>query len=332
MQLYLKLLILAHAAILINAHGRLMDPPARNSMWRFGFPNPVNYNDNELFCGGRGVQWEQNGGKCGVCGDPYHAPKPRPHEAGGVYANGIISRHYSVGQSVDIEIELTANHYGRFEIFLCPNNNAAQEATTECLQRYPLYIAGTKEVAFRIPVDGKKKAIFRYNVQLPPYVTCTQCVLQWSYYTGNQWGDCGNGTTAEGCGEPETFRNCADVAILSNVGGGVPPLFVGVDNPYILFYRDARRPSPYNVFPLIVREQVCVANAIYRMIPGIDDWCQINCMKYPPNCPAKVCACPTTCDAIGEHAGIRDADVHCMDQCLYYKSECPRDKCRCYEE
>lgn len=21
-------------------------------MWRFGFPNPVNYNDNELFCGG----------------------------------------------------------------------------------------------------------------------------------------------------------------------------------------------------------------------------------------------------------------------------------------
>lgn len=29
-----------------------MDPPARNAMWRFGFPNPVNYNDNELFCGG----------------------------------------------------------------------------------------------------------------------------------------------------------------------------------------------------------------------------------------------------------------------------------------
>lgn len=36
----------------MSGHGRLMDPPARNSMWRFGFPNPVNYNDNELFCGG----------------------------------------------------------------------------------------------------------------------------------------------------------------------------------------------------------------------------------------------------------------------------------------
>lgn len=40
------------ALTLVNAHGRLMDPPARNAMWRFGFPNPVNYDDNELFCGG----------------------------------------------------------------------------------------------------------------------------------------------------------------------------------------------------------------------------------------------------------------------------------------
>jgi hypothetical protein len=29
-----------------------MDPPARNSMWRFGFATPVDYNDNELYCGG----------------------------------------------------------------------------------------------------------------------------------------------------------------------------------------------------------------------------------------------------------------------------------------
>ena len=30
-----------------------MEPPSRNAQWRFGYPNPVNYNDNELFCGGR---------------------------------------------------------------------------------------------------------------------------------------------------------------------------------------------------------------------------------------------------------------------------------------
>lgn len=40
------------ALTLVSGHGRLMNPPARNAMWRFGYPNPVNYNDNELYCGG----------------------------------------------------------------------------------------------------------------------------------------------------------------------------------------------------------------------------------------------------------------------------------------
>lgn len=29
-----------------------MNPPSRNGMWRFGFPNPVDVKDNELWCGG----------------------------------------------------------------------------------------------------------------------------------------------------------------------------------------------------------------------------------------------------------------------------------------
>lgn len=80
----------------VHGHGRLMEPPSRNAMWRFGYPNPVNYNDNELFCGGYAVQWDQNDGKCGVCGDAYHAQ--RSHEAGGEYARGIIGRRYAAGQ------------------------------------------------------------------------------------------------------------------------------------------------------------------------------------------------------------------------------------------
>lgn len=45
----------------VNGHGRLMDPPARNCMWRFGYPNPVNYNDNELYCGGYAGELLDNG-------------------------------------------------------------------------------------------------------------------------------------------------------------------------------------------------------------------------------------------------------------------------------
>jgi hypothetical protein len=97
---YLLGLLLSFCFLIVkvNSHGRLMEPPARNAMWRFGYPNPINYNDNELFCGGYAVQWEQNLGKCGVCGDAYNIESPRPHEAGGDYARGYISRRYSAGQ------------------------------------------------------------------------------------------------------------------------------------------------------------------------------------------------------------------------------------------
>ena len=44
------------------------------------------------------VQWVQNEGKCGTCGDAYHLAEPRPHEAGGEFAKGTVVRHYQVGQ------------------------------------------------------------------------------------------------------------------------------------------------------------------------------------------------------------------------------------------
>jgi hypothetical protein len=37
---------------LVQGHGRLIDPPGRSSMWRYGYRNPPNYNDNQLYCGG----------------------------------------------------------------------------------------------------------------------------------------------------------------------------------------------------------------------------------------------------------------------------------------
>ena len=39
----------------VAGHGYLMEPPARNTMWRAGFESEPNYNDNELNCGGAGV-------------------------------------------------------------------------------------------------------------------------------------------------------------------------------------------------------------------------------------------------------------------------------------
>ena len=67
-----------------------------------------------------------NGG-CGICGDPLDMPKPRKHEAGGFYGNGIITRTYNTGQDFDIEIEVTAHHKGYFTFKLCPQNNIKQD-------------------------------------------------------------------------------------------------------------------------------------------------------------------------------------------------------------
>lgn len=33
-------------------HGRMVEPAARNAMWRYKYKNPRNYNDMGLNCGG----------------------------------------------------------------------------------------------------------------------------------------------------------------------------------------------------------------------------------------------------------------------------------------
>lgn len=41
-----------------NAHGRLLDPPARSTAWREDPSRfPTNYDDNSMFCGGFYTQW-----------------------------------------------------------------------------------------------------------------------------------------------------------------------------------------------------------------------------------------------------------------------------------
>ena len=48
-------------------------------------------------------------------------PKPRLHELGGFYASkAYLGRRYSPGQVIDIDIDLTTNHKGFFELRLCP--------------------------------------------------------------------------------------------------------------------------------------------------------------------------------------------------------------------
>ncbi|XP_047475550.1 uncharacterized protein LOC125029613 isoform X2 [Penaeus chinensis] len=205
-------LTLLYAAVGVIGHGRLMYPPSRSSAWRLGFDTPENFNDNELFCGGFGIQYGQNDGKCGVCGDNWADPQPRDNEAGGLYGTGLITANFTKGQEVDVEIELTTTHQGYFELRLCVNNDPTQIITDACLDEHLLELAdgsGTK-----YPIATENDWIYvTARVKLPQDVACTQCVLQWHYRGGNNWGECGDGTEGMGCGDQEIFRACADIGI-----------------------------------------------------------------------------------------------------------------------
>ncbi|XP_076254086.1 uncharacterized protein LOC143192558 [Rhynchophorus ferrugineus] len=196
----------------VEGHGRLIEPPSRASAWRYGFDTPHNYNDHELYCGGFTRQWVKNEGKCGVCGDPWDSKKPRAHEYGGVFGQGVIVRKYGVGGIINIRVELTANHFGYFEFALCPDYKTA---TQECLDQNVLKLikpqADVDHQGRRyFPKEGNKVYEIKYRL---PKKTCKHCVLQWRYIAGNNWGNCPNGTGAVGCGPQEEFRACADITI-----------------------------------------------------------------------------------------------------------------------
>lgn len=58
-----------------------------------------------MFCGGAGVQWNTNGGKCSICGESYTA-NPKLFEKGGQYYTGRSVRTYKQGQTIDVNVEV----------------------------------------------------------------------------------------------------------------------------------------------------------------------------------------------------------------------------------
>ncbi|XP_021345671.1 uncharacterized protein LOC110445403 [Mizuhopecten yessoensis] len=201
-------------------HGRMMEPVQRSSMWREGYNTEPNYEDTQLYCGGRD-EIQRLGGLCGVCGDPYTADV-RENEAGGRFATGIIVKSYPKGTSqIQVTIELTAHHKGYYEFRICPHNNISTPVSQECLNRYPLPVAEAVvdegEPTRYYPEAG---GFHNLNLILPRGMTCSQCVLQWRYRTGNSWGiDEKENRGCIGCGVQEEFRNCADISIGAEKSG-----------------------------------------------------------------------------------------------------------------
>ena len=190
----------------VLGHGYLLDPPSRNTAWRFGFDNPKHFTDNELNCGGFSNQWNKNNGKCGVCGDPYEKKDPE-FIVPGAYAKGIITKTYEMGQEIEVLVELTSNHRGYFVFRL--GKIGTPPITEEKLTHVLKQPNGWKKWMLTSNRNDK----FRIKLKLPEGLTCDHCVLQWWYSAGNNWGCDGDGTCGLGHGPQETFVNCADIRI-----------------------------------------------------------------------------------------------------------------------
>lgn len=231
---FLELLLLIAYIDDVTGHGGLIEPPMRSIAWKYGFDTPVNYDWMGLYCGGLGV-FQKNGGKCGLCGDPYDGPFE--NDKGGVYDTGIIVRHYPVGlQDIEVKVELTAHHKGYFQFKLCPNNESP--LTQSCLDRYPLVIqeARTHGDPYKF-YPPKEPKLSELHVLLPPDVTCDRCVLQWTYTAGNSAGRDESGKSCLGCGIQETFVNCADISIGGNVDRIPVAESTPQEGPVIVFNR-----------------------------------------------------------------------------------------------
>lgn len=87
-----------------------------------------------------------------------------------------------LNRSLQVQIRLTASHLGNFQFKICPHNNPTVPVTQECLDQHRLNLAGTDEHHFY----PKETGYYDIDLQLPPDMVCSQCILQWHYTAGNR--------------------------------------------------------------------------------------------------------------------------------------------------
>ncbi|ROT63127.1 hypothetical protein C7M84_018996 [Penaeus vannamei] len=141
-------------------------------------------------------------------------PLPVPASTAGPVANAGCSEPPLRNQQVfTATVHLTANHMGWFEFRLCPSEKPGQYVKQSCLNKHVLKLVDYSGTRYKI--KHSKTGLFRIRLQLPESVTCSRCVVQWHYTTGNNWGFCKDGSNQPGCGPQEVFRGCSDVAVFA---------------------------------------------------------------------------------------------------------------------
>lgn len=204
----------------VSGHGFLKKPAPRNVLasGRNGFYQPMSLNRE-----GAGVCGGLNGGD-------------GRFSVGGEFAERKITGHYRSGGVIEVEMNVWVNHWGWFDIRLCPLSNPGiaaekRELNEHCLSQHKLKQANGKGSRHWIN-HGLRSANFieKATYRLPKGVKCKRCVLQWRWVTGHMCRPPGwdPSFVTDGLGglhncpadylsphelRPEKFYNCADIRI-----------------------------------------------------------------------------------------------------------------------
>ncbi|XP_066941208.1 uncharacterized protein [Macrobrachium rosenbergii] len=100
---------------------------------------------------------------------------------------------------------------GYYEFRLCENNDPNARDSQSCLDEHLLEMADGSGT--RYALRGGFRGRHTVQVQLPPEIRCSHCVLQ-TWVARNNTDSCPDSIGENGCGLQQFFVNCADVRIL----------------------------------------------------------------------------------------------------------------------
>ena len=126
-----------------------------------------------------------------------------------------------------------------------------------------------------------------------PNIQCDQCIIQWTYTTGNNWGWCGDGSEMLGCGPQETFRACSDISIDGNpVTNPILPTVTTPEASILTSSSTTQTPVTLSSTAQAPPSgSACSGAGAWEGDASMTNWCTANCNHIPPNCPASMCRC-----------------------------------------
>ena len=72
-----------------------------------------------------------------------------------------------MGQTIDVDIDISANHWGSFELNICPVSDRGEDPSQECFDKHPLVLTSDPDThRFTVPLDSPKITRFKYQVRI----------------------------------------------------------------------------------------------------------------------------------------------------------------------